>query len=114
MLKITGKHIDITDAMRSHAEEQFSKLEGHFDMSEKSISIGKERHLFKVVTHGSTLHGVEATGIAEDTDCYKAMNVATKKLRTQIEKKQAKMSTPTHTTLNDIEPVEEDDYAQSA
>ena len=108
MLQITGKHIDVTEAIRQHAEELFAKIEEHEDLSDKSLSFGKERHLYSVVAQCKTSRGFEATASAKDEDCYKAMNQAVKKLKKQVDKHHSKATDKSHRTLNDIaEEVEE-------
>lgn len=108
MLQITGKHIEVTDAIREHCEEQFQKIEEHSDLSHKSISFGKNRHLYEVVAKAQTNHGVEANATGTDTDCYKAINLACKRLKKQIDKDNSKRVSKKHETLNDLIDDEEE------
>lgn len=108
MLKITGKHIDVTDAIREHSNEQFNKISEHIDISEKSISFGKERHLFSVVASAETRDGFSATGTSKDKDCYKAITEAVRKLEKQLEKHRAKLKEHSNEKVIDLDPVEDE------
>jgi putative sigma-54 modulation protein len=113
MLKITGKHIEVTDAIREHANEQFNKVCEHIDISERSLSFGKEKHLFSVVATAETRDGFSATGTAQDKDCYKAITEAVRKLDKQLGKHRAKMKEHTHERVVELETVEDETLRQA-
>jgi len=114
MLKITGKHIEITDAIREHAEEKFNKVYEHIDINERSISFGKERHLFSVVAVAETRDGYSATGTSKDKDCYKAITEAVRKVDKQLEKHRDKLKAHTHEKVSDLEPVESEELERAS
>ena len=103
MLKITGKHIEITDAIHEHAKEQFDKVCENIDLQTQSISFGKEKHLFSVVASAETFAGHSATGTAKDKDCYKAISEAVRKMDKQLEKHRSKMKTHKHEKVTDLQ-----------
>lgn len=106
MLRITGKHIEITDAIREHANEKFNKVYEHIEICDRSISFGKEKHLYNVVATAETRDGFSATGTSKDKDCYKAITEAVRKVDKQLEKHRDKMKTHTHDKVSDLELVE--------
>lgn len=107
MLKITGKHIEVTDAIRDFSNAQFDKLSEHLDISERSISFGKERHLYNVVASAETRDGFSATGTSQDKDCYKAISEAVRKLTKQLEKHKEKVKVHSHERVSELDEIDE-------
>jgi len=89
LFAITGKHIEITDALREHAEEKTSKLPKFYD------SINR----IKVVVDGSSGGNVSVEIIASaehnnvfvvteiGQDAYACIDVAVHKIERQLRKK---------------------------
>lgn len=88
----TGRHVDVTPALRQHVEEHFSKLEQIFDDSTASahiiIEVEKNRHIGEVI-----LHWREHTMTARDTnaDMYQALSRAITKIEKQAVKLKKKI-----------------------
>ena len=88
----TGRHVDVTPALRQHVEEHFSKLDHIFDDSTASahiiIEVEKNRHIGEVL-----LHWREHTLTARDTnaDMYQALSRAISKIEKQAVKLKKKI-----------------------
>ena len=88
----TGRHVEVTPALRQHVEDHFSKLEHIFDDSTASahiiIEVEKNRHMGEVL-----LHWREHTLTARDTnaDMYQALSRAISKIEKQAVKLKKKI-----------------------
>lgn len=88
----TGRHVEVTPALRRHVEEHFSKLDQIFDDSTASahiiIEVEKNRHMGEVL-----LHWREHTLTARDTnaDMYQALSRAISKIEKQAVKLKKKI-----------------------
>jgi putative sigma-54 modulation protein len=88
----TGRHVEVTPALRRHVEEHFSKLDQIFDDSTASahiiIEVEKNRHMGEVL-----LHWREHTLTARDVnaDMYQALSRAISKIEKQAVKLKKKI-----------------------
>ena len=88
----TGRHVEVTPAIRRHVEEHFSKLDQIFDDSTASahiiIEVEKNRHMGEVL-----LHWREHTLTARDVnaDMYQALSRAISKIEKQAVKLKKKI-----------------------
>jgi putative sigma-54 modulation protein len=98
-MKITvrGKNVEITDALRSAAEEKLSKLDRYFNPNveahvtfrvEKNRSVQKAKQVIEVTIpfNGVILRGEEATD-----DMYKSIDLVIDILERQIRKQRTKL-----------------------
>lgn len=81
---ITGRHIDVTEGLRTHAEDKLAKLERFLDGSAEAhvvLFIEKHRHVAEIqVKHKiGTFAGTEETG-----DLYVSIDGVVDKLEKQI------------------------------
>jgi len=65
-LTISGRHVDVTDALRSHVEERIEHLQKYFDRITRVdviLSVEKFRHRAEVTLHGNHMvaHADEVT-----------------------------------------------------
>lgn len=85
-IRVTGRHIDIGDALKSYADEKLASLEKHFynivDVS-LVLSIDGHRHIAEVTANGS---GIIVRGQAEGADLYAAIDGVEEKLIRQLDK----------------------------
>lgn len=103
-LTVTGKHIDITDAIRDHAEEKASKLPRYYN------SINQVEVIVDGGEHGQIGVEVIARGehsnlfVARDTgqDAYQCIDMAVHKLERQLSKKKSKERDNKHTGISDV------------
>lgn len=88
----TGRHVEVTQAIRRHVEEHFGKLDQIFDDSTASahiiIEVEKNRHVGEVL-----LHWREHTLTARDVnaDMYQALTRAISKIEKQALKLKKKI-----------------------
>src|SRR4030088_2690597 len=88
----TGRHGDVTPAIRSHVEDQFKKLEHLFDGSGPHahviLAVEKNRHTGEVIVHWR-----DHTLTAKDTnaDMYMALSRAISKIEKQATKLKKKI-----------------------
>ncbi|MFO7974475.1 MAG: ribosome-associated translation inhibitor RaiA [Candidatus Hydrogenedentota bacterium] len=85
-LDISGRHMEITDALRSHVKTRLEKLKGHFDKvidADVVLSVEKHRHVAEVTLHanGIRIHGEESSA-----DMYSSVDAVVAKLEKQIRK----------------------------
>ena len=92
LFTITGKHIEITDAIRDHAHEKTSKLPRFYN------SINQAEVIIDQATSGNFTVEIIARGehnnvfIVTETseDAYKSIDIAVHKLERQLRKKKEK------------------------
>jgi putative sigma-54 modulation protein len=89
----TGRHIDVTPAIRAHVEEHFGKIDTLFPNSTTArahviIDVVKNRHIAEIL-----LHWREHTLTAKDTnaDMYQALTRCIDKIEKQAVKLKKKM-----------------------
>lgn len=92
LFNITGKHVEITEALRKHAEEKTSKLPRYYNsinQVEVIIDGSQGGHTsVEIIARGehSKVFVVTETG----DDAYKCIDVATHKLERQLRRKKGK------------------------
>ena len=99
LFTITGKHIEITEAIKSHAEEKTAKLPKYYN------SINKVEVIIDGGEGGNTSVGIIARGehnkffVVTETgeDAYKCIDIAVHKLERQIRKQKEKERNHKHT-----------------
>jgi putative sigma-54 modulation protein len=88
----TGRHVDVTPAIRRHVEDQFSTIDQIFNDSTASahviIEVEKNRHKGEILLHwrGETL-----TAIDVNADMYQALTRAITKIQKQAVKLKKKL-----------------------
>jgi putative sigma-54 modulation protein len=88
---VTGRHIDVTDALRDHAVEKTLHACRRLDKitsAHITFAVEKYRHITEVVVqaHGSTLRGKEETG-----DMYSSIDQAMSKIESQAKRLKEKI-----------------------
>ena len=92
MFEYTGRHVEVTPAIRHHVEEQFKKLEYIFDGSSADahviLAVEKNRHTGELIVHWR-----DHTLTAKDTnaDMYMALSRAISKIEKQAIKLKKKI-----------------------
>jgi putative sigma-54 modulation protein len=92
LFNITGKHIDITDALRVHAEEKASKLPKFYNnINQVEVVIGDNQHPkvdVEVIARGehSKVFIVNESG----DDAYQCIDIAFHKLERQLRRAKTK------------------------
>lgn len=83
---VTGRHMEMTDALRSYIEGGLGKIESHFDKvmdADVVLEVQKHRHIAEVNLHanGVRIHGKEAS-----SDMYASVDAVMEKLERQVRK----------------------------
>jgi len=106
LFTITGKHIEITEAIRNHAQEKVDKLPRYFDsISQVEVIIeGNEggKQCTEIIVHAEHSDLFVAKEIGEDT--YTCIDMAIHKLERQLKKAKEKQRNHKHNM--DIEPLQ--------
>ncbi|HVF50129.1 MAG TPA: ribosome-associated translation inhibitor RaiA [Pyrinomonadaceae bacterium] len=92
-IEYTGRHIEVTPAIRTHVEEHFRKLDHLFDGSSSAsahviIEVNKNRHVGEVLVHWRN-HTMTATDT--NADMYQALSRAIAKIEKQAVKLKKKI-----------------------
>lgn len=91
-IDVTGRHVDITDSLRSYVENKFQKLERHFEHINNThviLSVEKERQKAE-----ATVHVNRGNLFADDEqeDMYAAIDGLIDKLDRQLKKHKEKLT----------------------
>lgn len=83
-ISITGRHMEMTDALKSHIEGRLERIRGHFDRvidADVVLDVEKHRHIAEINIHanGVHLHGKESS-----TDMYASIDAVVDKLDKQV------------------------------
>jgi len=83
-VSISGRHMEVTNALKDHVEGRLDKVTGHFDRvidAEVVLSVEKHRHIAEITLHanGVRIHGKEATA-----DMYQSIDTTVDKIDRQI------------------------------
>jgi putative sigma-54 modulation protein len=89
---VKGKNMDVTEALRSHAEKRISKISRYFDRiisTDVTLSTERNWHIVEVTVHanGQVLRGEERTN-----DMYSSIDKVIDKLEQQVKKQKGKVS----------------------
>ena len=99
LFTITGKHIDITEPIRSYAEEKTAKLPRFYsDITEVEVIIdGKEggTHSVEFIVHPE--HAKMTVAKESGDDIYACIDIAVDKLERQLRKIKEKQRNHKHT-----------------
>ena len=85
-VSVTGRHMEITDALKSHVESGLDKVRSHFDKvidATVVLAVEKHRHIAEInlLANGMRIHSKETSD-----DMYASMDAAFTKLEKQIKK----------------------------
>jgi len=91
-LSISGQHMDITDALRSHVADKVEKITRHFDHVTRTHVVlrpEKARHKAEATVNirGATMHAA-----ATADDMYSAIDAMVEKLDRQVVKHKEKLT----------------------
>lgn len=92
-VNVSGKNINVTQALKDYAEKKLGKLERLFDTpveAQVTLSVEKERHIVEV-TMPLNVNGMLLRGETETNDMYSSIDLVVDKLEKQIEKYKTKI-----------------------
>lgn len=83
---MSGRHMEITDALKAHVETGLRKLRTHFDKiidANVVLDVEKHRHIAEITIHanGIRIHSKESSD-----DMYRSVDAVVEKLDKQIQK----------------------------
>jgi putative sigma-54 modulation protein len=83
-VSISGRHMEVTEALKDHIGGRLDKVTGHFDRvidAEVVLSVEKHRHIAEITLHanGVRIHGKEAS-----EDMYQSIDTVVDKIDRQI------------------------------
>lgn len=92
-LSITGRHINITDALRSYVTSKITRIERHYDHItnvQVVLAVNKVGQTAEAVVHAGRGHEIFADAEAEDL--YAAVDALSDKLDRQLIKHKEKLA----------------------
>ena len=111
LFTISGKHIEITEAIKAHAEEKTSKLPKYYNsINQVEVIVdgaqggGTSVEIIARAEHSKVFVGTE-TG--EDT--YRCIDMAVHKLERQLRKAKSKERDNKHTGSHSVSPSESEE-----
>lgn len=90
-IQITGRHVEITDAIKQYVDEKIGKVSNYFDniISTKVIlSVEKEHQVAEVIIN---VPGNEFIAKSDDRDLYAAIDLVEDKIARQLRKHKNKV-----------------------
>lgn len=90
-IKITGRHVEVTDSIKNYVNEKIGKVEQYFDnitSTKVILSIEKDNQVAEAII---TVPGSEFVAKADDKDLYAAIDMLEDKLARQLRKHKDKM-----------------------
>ncbi len=92
-LSITGRHIEVTDALRNYVTSKISRLERHYDHItnvQVVLAVNKSVQTAEAIIHAG--HGQEIFADAGCTDLYAAIDALSAKLDRQLIRHKEKLA----------------------
>lgn len=96
-LSVTGRHVEITDSMRTYAEEKTAKLDRYYDRIEScDLIVDREANMFRVelVLHADHRHTFVAQ--VDAGDYYESIDLTIDKMQRQLSKHKEKFRNRKH------------------
>ena len=103
-LKITGHHIEVTDAIREYVNSKLDRVIRHFDNVTSVaviLSVEKLKQKAEVTLH---VRGKDIFVESDDADLYAAIDAMTDKLDRQVQKYKQKLADHNHETIKHQAP----------
>lgn len=92
-IQITGRHVEVTDAIKSYVNEKIGKVGQYFDnitSTKVILDVEKDHQVAEAIV---IVPGSEFVAKAEDKDLYAAIDMLEDKLARQLKKHKNKMRT---------------------
>lgn len=96
-INLSGHHVEVTDSIKEHIEEKFSKIANHFPtLIALDVILSKEHHKHQVELITSYEGGrISATGL--DAVMFPAIGSAAKKLDAALKHRKGQLKANLHT-----------------
>lgn len=98
-LIISGKNIEVTEALRERIGKKLGKLEKYFSPNTEAhitMSVEKNRHIFEVTIH---LNGIVLRAEVENNDMYTSIDKSVDILEGQIRKNKTRLEKKLHSAV---------------
>jgi len=95
-INISGHHVEVTEALKSHVESKMTKLENHSDQitsAQVTLTVEKNRQNAEATIH---VTGADLHANAESEDMYAAIDALVDKLDRQLLKHKEKKVSRQH------------------
>lgn len=92
-IQITGRHVEVTEAIKNYVDEKIGKVSQYFDSITSSkviLSVEKDTQIAEVII---TVPGTEFVAKADDKDLYAAIDLVEDKIARQLRKHKNKLRT---------------------
>ena len=99
-INLSGHHVEITESIREHVEEKFSKISSHFPSLISIDMIIAKKHGKHHVEVTTNYEGARVAAEAEDEIMYPAIASATKKLDTALKHRKGQLKANLHQKPN--------------
>ncbi|HNX93755.1 MAG TPA: ribosome-associated translation inhibitor RaiA [Holophaga sp.] len=105
-VNFTGRHVEVTEALKGFAQERLSKMTVYLDdLIDVHIVLGVEKHRHQAEISVKTRNS-EFLASAETDDMYASLSQAFDKLETQAHKQAGKRLSATKSVEKDLVPAE--------
>ncbi|MDB2387034.1 ribosome-associated translation inhibitor RaiA [Shewanella sp.] len=95
-INLSGHHVDVTDVVKQHVQEKFSKIENHFPtLIALDIIIAKEHGEFQVEIR-TNYEGSRISASGSDPVMYPAITRAAKKLDAALKHRKGHLKADLH------------------
>lgn len=115
-IKVTGKQIDVGEALMSHVEGRLGAAIGkYFDRpAEGSVVFSRDAHNFKCDSSVHLATGLKAQARASSTDIYAAFDQAAERIEKQVRRYKRRLKNHHHERQNPVEIVQAQSYVLAA
>ena len=103
-INLSGHHVDITDSIREHIEEKFSKIATHFPTLISLDVIVSKEHGKHHVELSTTYEGAKVSASSTDNVMYPTIAAAAKKLDAALKHRKGLLKANLHTKPNATTP----------
>jgi putative sigma-54 modulation protein len=84
-IEITGKHLDVTDAIRDYAEQKVQKLPRYYDgVQEIDVVLESRNHAFHAEIRVESEKHDTFVAHQDDNDVYRAIDLVSDKMTRQL------------------------------
>ena len=103
-INLSGHHVEVTDSIKEHIEEKFSKIANHFPtLIALDVILSKAHHKYQVELTTNYEGGrISATGL--DNVMYPAIALAAKKLAAALKHRKGQLKANLHTKPDTTTP----------
>lgn len=114
-ITVSGKHIDVGDALRTHVEEKLiGAVEKYFDRpADANVVFSRVAHNFRCDSSVHLATGLTATAQAQSSDIYSAFDQATDRIEKQIRRYKRRLKNHHQARQDPIEMISAPSYVIS-